>query len=185
MTLKGTFARTFSKPIKVSMEPVHHSSEENLDGLGEIFDSTAKKKRQPREKKTTAARDTPAHTGRGRWLREKQDGVGACCFSLRKIFLGNTYKKWEKPDQQSLAWQSAAVVALFRCFIPRELLILQDLFSTKGVSLMSSFSWFLGIRVRRWGLYVVEWRLVVRVCCVFPRVVRPTAKWRARVRAEN
>ena len=52
---------------------------------------------------------------------------------------GKSRRRWENVQEMRnsrpavLAWQSAAVVALFRCAIPRERLILQDSMFPKGV----------------------------------------------------
>ena len=113
-SVKGTLKRTFSKHFKVLKETVHrsclHSLEEHLDSPGENLDSSADKSTAPRKNRHQREKKRVSCAG----------GSGACCLYLLKNTFRRNVQDMRRNRPAVLAWKSAAVVALFRCFIPRE-----------------------------------------------------------------
>ena len=97
------------------------------------------KSRPPRENSDSRAKELTLPRKSKGFLRTR---VGLAVFHL-KTLSRETCKKREKTRLAVLAWQSAAVVALFRCFVPLEHLTLQDSENCRRVSnCWASFSRF-------------------------------------------
>ena len=166
-----------------------HSPEENLDSPSK--NQSAKKTTPAQEK-----RGLPAYTGRGLWLREKRSAscvhgsgsvvarrrmtscvhrFGACCFSFANTFLGNRTIHEKKSDWQPWHGNLRRLFSCFVCFIPCEKLMLQDSYFAQGCPIYGVFVSVLG-RCTQAGSVCCRVASFERMCCVFPRVIRPTAK---------
>ena len=150
-----TRVRAFGRTVLYNM---HTQSRGQFRQPWENLGGCTKKPTPPRE-----TRGPPAHTGRG------------LCFLCKKLSREHV-QEMRNPRPVALTWQSAAVVALFRCFIPREKLTLQDFNFPKSVQIRVLFLSVFGIRVRRRGLYAVRVAPLKKLCCVFSLVIWPTAK---------
>ena len=127
--------------------------------------AASEKKKHPREKK----KNTPAYTGQGLWSRDKKKRPPAytgraCCFPMKKTSRKNVQQK-RKARPAVLAWQSAVVVALFRCFIPHENFMSQDSNFPQGVHFMVSFSSF-------WASVYVSGVCMLKGCVLYKGVLR-------------
>ena len=158
--------------------------------------STAPRKNQSAKKSTPAQeKGGPAYTVRGLWLREKRSascvhgsgsvvprqkmtscahGSGLVVFLLQTLSC-KPVQYMKKSDWQPCHGNLRRLFSCFVCFIPCEKLMLQDSNFAQGCPICGVFVSVLG-RCTQAGSVCCRVASFERMCCVFPRVTRPTAK---------